>query len=146
MQDLTLFNTDSAKDITQDIQVFNCELGQVRVIVENGEPLFCLYDICNTLEISNGSDVKKSVLREFGDDLDLIYPILDKLGREQQAFFIKEHHLYYVLNNSKSEKAKPFRKMVNIEILPSIRKNGGYIAGQESMSELEIIANALVVA
>ena len=143
-QDLTLFNKDSAKAITQDIQVFNCELGSIRVIVDNGEPLFCLSDLCDVLEIQNKTRVKEYIDKEFDYDLPTRHPILDTLGREQQAFFIKEHHLYYVLNNSKSEKAKPFRKMVNVEILPSIRKNGGYIAGQESMSELEILANALV--
>lgn len=146
MQNLTLFDKDSAKAITQDIQVFNCELGSIRVIVDNGEPLFCLADLCDVLEIQNKVRVKEYIDKEFDYDLPTRYPILDSLGREQQAFFINESQLYYVLNNSRSEKAKPFRKMVNIEILPSIRKNGGYIAGQENMSELEIIANALVVA
>ena len=50
MQDLTLFNTDTAKAVTRDIQVFNCELGSIRVIIENGEPLFCLADLAYNLD------------------------------------------------------------------------------------------------
>ena len=110
MQDLTLFNTDTAKVTTQDIQVFNCELGSIRVIIENGEPLFCLVDICKALELTNASRVKEYLIVEFGaDDLTSSYPIQDNLGRMQNATFITEPQLYYVLNNSRSPKAKPFR-------------------------------------
>ena len=77
------------------LQVFNCELGSIRVIVDNGEPLFCLSDLCDVLEIQNKARVKEYIDKEFDYDLPTRYPILDTLGREQQAFFIKEHHLYY---------------------------------------------------
>ena len=56
MQDLTLFNTDTARVTTQDIQVFNCELGSIRVIIKNGEPLFMASDLCKVLEYKNGRD------------------------------------------------------------------------------------------
>ena len=52
MQDLTLNTASEA--IIQDIQVFNCELGSIRVIVENGEPLFVARDLCQVLEYKNG--------------------------------------------------------------------------------------------
>lgn len=101
---------------------------EIRVIMKDGEPLFCLVDICKTLEIQNGADVKNSVKSEFGDDLDLIYPIKDSLGREQKATFITEPQLYFVLMRSDKSQAKPFRQWVVKEVLPSIRKTGSYSA------------------
>ena len=145
MQDLTLFNKDSAKAITQDIQVFNCELGSIRVIVNNGEPLFCLADLAHSLDFRDGTSLKKSIVAEFEPYDFKSYPLQTNQGM-QKFSFIGESELYFVIMRSKSNKAKPFRQWVCNEVLPSIRKNGGYIAGQENMSELEIIANALVVA
>lgn len=130
------------------IQLFSNEnFGDVRVIVDdNGNPLFCLVDVCKSLDLSNSSIVKKAIESEFGDDLSLTYPILDSLNREQQAVFITEPQLYFVLMRSDKPKAKPFRQwLVNI-VIPSIRQNGGYLMGQEQMSESELLAQALMVA
>lgn len=143
MQDLTLFNTDSAKAITQDIQVFNCELGSIRVIIDNGEPFFMAYDLCQALEYKNGKD---TINRIFGDVVVKCYPIIDRLGREQNAKFLTEPQMYKLIMRSNAKNAEAFQDWICGDVLPSIRKNGGYIAGQENMSELEIIANALVVA
>lgn len=64
------------------LQVFNQEsLGQVRVIRDNENPLFCLRDICEVLEHTNSSMLLESINAEFGDGLKLIYPIQDSLGR-----------------------------------------------------------------
>lgn len=105
----------------------NENFGAVRVAYENNEPLFCLSDVCKILELTNPSRVKECLITEFGeDDLTNSYPIKDSLGRMQNATFITEPQLYYVLNNSRSAKAKPFRMWVNKEVLPSIRKNGSY--------------------
>ncbi|RAX56433.1 hypothetical protein CCZ01_09545 [Helicobacter monodelphidis] len=131
-----------------NLQVFENEnLGSIRVLGNNENPLFCLRDICEVLEISNTSDVKNAIKREFGDGVDLIYPITasketiesdsdngvdliypikDSLGREQQATFITEPQLYFVLMRSDKPKAKPFRQWVISDVLPSIRKSGGY--------------------
>lgn len=105
----------------------NENFGAVRVAYENNEPLFCLSDVCKILELTNPSRVKECLITEFGeDDLTNSYPIKDSLGRMQNATFITEPQLYYVLNNSRSAKAKPFRMWVNKEVLPNIRKNGSY--------------------
>ncbi|TLD81317.1 BRO-N domain-containing protein [Helicobacter trogontum] len=102
------------------LQVFNHkDLGQVRVIGDNENPLFCLRDICEVLEIGNVSDVKNAINREFEGGVDLIYPIQDSLGRTQQATFITEPQLYFVLMRSDKPKAKPFRQWVVNEVLPS---------------------------
>ncbi len=111
----------------KELQVFNkSELGQVRVIGDKDNPLFCLRDVCDILGIVNNSDVKTSIIKEFGDDLDLIYPISDNLGRQQNATFITEPQLYFILMRSDKPKARPFRQWVVSEVLPSIRKTGSY--------------------
>ncbi|MBR8464426.1 phage antirepressor KilAC domain-containing protein [Campylobacter sp. faydin G-24] len=126
-----------------NLEIFKNENFEIRVAVdENNEPLFCLADVCRVLEIQNSSDVKKSIKSEFDDYLDLIYPILDNLGREQNATFITEPQLYFVLMRSDKLKAKPFRKWINCEILPTIRKHGGYLTDakiQEVLSNPDTI-------
>lgn len=109
MQDLTLFNTDTAKATTQDIQVFNCELGNIRAIIENGEPLFCLVDICKALDLSNPTMVANAIKAEFEGCKFNLYP-LETSGGAQNFTFITESQLYFVLMRSKSTKAKPFRQ------------------------------------
>ena len=72
--------------------------------------------------------------------------IRDAIGREQNAVVINESGLYSLILSSKLPSAKEFKRWVTSEVLPSIRKHGGYIAGQEQLSESELLAKALVVA
>ena len=120
--------------MAQEVQLFQKEnLGQVRILGDKENPLFCLKDVCEILGITNNSDVKVSIIKEFGDDLDLIYPITDSLGRQQKATFITEPQLYFILMRSDKPKAKPFRQWVINEVLPSIRKTGSYTISQTSV-------------
>lgn len=118
-----------------NIQEFNnSSLGKCRVIGNHDNPLFCLKDVCDVLEMQNPTMVKNSIQDEFGDDLNQIYPIVDNLGRTQEATFITEPQLYFVLMRSDKPKAKPFRQWVINEVLPSIRKTGGYgISGKDNV-------------
>ncbi len=110
------------------LQVFNHKtLGQVRVVGDNENPLFCLRDICEVLEHTNPSRVLEAINAEFGDGLTLSYPIKDNLGRTQQTTFITEPQLYFILMRSDKPKAKPFRQWVVNEVLPSIRTQGYYL-------------------
>ena len=108
-----------------DVKVFEkSELGSVRVVGTKEQPLFCLRDVCDVLGIANNSDVKASIIKEFDKDGDLIpYPI-KTAGGTQQATFITEPQLYFVLMRSDKPKAKPFRQWVVNEVLPQIRKTG----------------------
>lgn len=127
-----------------NIQIFQKqELGQVRVAGDKDNPLFCLRDICNVLGIQNGSDIKASIMYEFGYDLDLIYPISDSLGRTQQATFITEPQLYFVLMRSDKPKAKPFRQWVVNDVLPQIRKTGSYNGFKSPANMVEALELAL---
>lgn len=103
MQDLTLFNKDSAKAITQDIQVFNCELGSIRVIVNNGEPLFCLADLAHSLDFRDGTSLKKSIVAEFEPYDFKSYPLQTNQGM-QKFSFIGESELYFVRDNMPYQK------------------------------------------
>ena len=111
-----------------EIKIFqNEQFGQIRLVVnENNEPLFCLLDLCNSLGLSNNRKVKS----QLDDDVTLSYPILDNLGREQEATFVTEAGMYTVILRSDSPKAKPMQKWVTNEVLPSIRKHGAYMTNE----------------
>lgn len=127
-----------------EIKIFeNEQFGKVRIAMnESNEPLFCLADVCKILDLGNPSQVKLRL----SDGVISNEGIPDSLGRIQQANFVNEDGLYDVILDSRKPEAKQFRKWVTSEVLPSIRKNGGYIANQENLSPEEIVANALVVA
>lgn len=140
MSSLNLFQTNNEAE-NPKTQVFeNAEFGKIRVKGDSENPLFCLKDICENLEIQNVSDIANSIKREFGDGVDLTYPIIDSLGREQKASFINESELYFVLMRSDKPKAKPFRQWVIKEVLPSIRKTGVYqIQKQETLISADFL-------
>ena len=96
-------------------------------ITPTGDILFCLSDVCDNLSIVNASSTKKSLEKEYGgDDLDILYPIVDSLGRTQEAAFIPESHVYFLIFRSTKEEARKFRNWVTKEVLPSLRQTGSY--------------------
>ena len=125
-----------------NIQIFKYENNDVRTVEMNGEPWFVLKDVCGVLGLSNH---KVTAQRLDRDEVSQTY-LTDSIGRKQETTVINESGLYSVILRSDKPKAKPFRKWVTSEVLPSIRKNGGYIAGQEQLSPEELMAKALLVA
>lgn len=121
----------------------NENLGEVRVIFIDNEPLFCLADICKALNLTNPTMVLNAIKSEFDDDLSLTYPIIDNLGRKQNATFVTEPQLYFVLMRSDKAEAKEFRKWINNEVLPSIRKTGSY--SQKPLSQIEILQSSVAI-
>ena len=125
-----------------DIQVFNSEqFGAVRTAGTADNPMFCLTDVCNAIGINNSRAVKNR-LEE--DDVSLIDTI-DNLGRTQQVTFVTESGLYDVIIRSDSERAKPFRKWVTTDVLPSIRKHGMYATEATVESMLNDPENAILM-
>lgn len=107
-----------------NLQVFSNEnFGQVRVLGDKENPLFCASDICKALGHSNGRVI---VDRLFGDGVTKCYPIIDSLGREQEARFLTESQLYKLIMRSNAKNAEAFQDWVCGEVLPSIRKTGQY--------------------
>lgn len=125
-----------------NIQIFNYKSNEVRTVELNGEPWFVLKDVCAVLGLASSHKVAE---RLDEDERNLI-PLTDSMGRQQESTVINESGLYNVILRSDKPEAKPFRKWVTSEVLPSIRKNGGYIAGQEQLTPQELMAKALLVA
>lgn len=122
-----------------ELQIFNNEeFGEIRTVLANNEPMFCLPDVCKALELSNSRVVSARLDDDERSKLDL--------PRQGETWFITESGLYAVILRSDKPNAKKFRKWVTSEVLPSIRKNGGYIAGQETLSDDELLSKALLVA
>lgn len=95
-------------------------------IADEGEPLFCLADICTVLELTNPTHTANALKEEFGSPTLNVGLIMDANNHTQQATFITEPQLYFVMMRSRAEKAKPFRQWVVNEVLPAIRKKGYY--------------------
>lgn len=125
------------------LEIFkNEEFGEIRAKVINNEPYLCLADLCKILEIKNPRDCKTRLNK----DGVAITDAIDTIGRRQQITFINESNLYKVIFQSRKPEAEKFTEWVTSEVLPSIRKNGGYIRGQEQLSDEELISKALLVA
>ena len=114
----------------------------VRTMNVSGEPWFVLKDVCDVLGLSTPARVAE---RLDSDEVSQAH-LIDSMGRSQEMTIISESGLYNVILRSDKPEAKPFRKWVTAVVLPSIRKNGGYIAGQEELSPQELMAKALLVA
>lgn len=95
---------------------------QFRTIMRDGEPWFVLADVCGALEIANPRDAAG---RLDDDERDAV-GITDTIGRSQQQTIINESGLYSLILTSRKDGAKRFKKWVTSEVLPSIRKTGGY--------------------
>ena len=109
--------------MTNQLQVFNNEeFGEIRTAGTADNPLFCLADVCKALELD-----ASQVMKRLEDGVFSIHPIIDKLGRTQNANFVNEDGLYDVILDSRKPEAKKFRKWITAEVLPSIRKTGAYM-------------------
>lgn len=125
-----------------ELQIFNNEeFGEIRTVVANNEPMFCLSDVCKALEISNVGNVKQRLSEKGIHTADT-----PTKGGMQKMTFISEANLYKTIFQSRKESAERFTDWVTSEVLPSIRKNGGYIARQETLSDDELLSKALLVA
>lgn len=109
------------------LQIFNYNGNEVRTIQKDGEPWWVLKDVCEILGISH---IKDTVSRLEEDEVGQT-EVIDRLGRTQTANIINESGLYNVILRSDKPEAKPFRKWVTSEVLPSIRKHGGYLTPQK---------------
>ncbi len=119
-----------------NLQIFNNEeFGEIRTITKDGEALFCLGDLCRILELT-----AKGVKQRLTDEVISNYPIPDSLGRIQNTIFVNEDGLYDVILDSRKENARKFRKWVTSEVLPSIRKTGGYGMPKTTGGQIQLLA------
>ena len=121
----------------------NMEFGKLTVMEKDGEFFFIGKEVAEKLGYARG---RKAVLDHVdAEDRDEV-PFQDAIGRMQKTSIINESGLYSLILSSKLPQAKEFKRWVTTEVLPSIRKNGGYIKNQEKMSNEEILANAVLLA
>lgn len=125
-----------------ELQIFNSEeFGEIRTITKDGEPWFVASDVAKALGYRMASDMTRRI-----DEEDKGYTKVRTHGGEQEMSIINESGLYAGVFCSNLDSAKSFKHWVTSEVIPSIRKNGGYIAGQETLSDEELMAKALLVA
>lgn len=106
------------------MKTFDYNGNEVRTIIKNGSPWFVLKDVCDILEMDT-KQIKKVADRL--DDDEKGRNLITTHGGMQESWIINESGLYSVILRSDKPNAKPFRKWVTSEVLPSIRTTGQYI-------------------
>ena len=125
------------------LQIFNSEeFGEIRTITKDNETYFVGKDVAKALGFTNPRDAITTHVFDEDKGVDTI----DTPGGKQSMTVINESGVYALVFGSRLESAKRFKHWVTSEVIPSIRKNGGYIAGQETLSDEELMAKALLVA
>ena len=120
----------------QRMQIFkNPEFGEIRTEMVNGEPWFCLSDLCKALEIANAVNVKNRLTPKGVRTMDTL-----TAGGKQELLFVNEANLYKTIFQSRKESAERFTDWVTSEVLPTIRKTGSYQQPQQKpLTQLEMM-------
>lgn len=127
-----------------NLKIFeNSIFGELRTITDEfGQPWFVGKDVAEALKYRNGSrDINRHV-----DELDRKKEMINDGNQLKETILINESGLYSLIFSSKMEKAKEFKRWVTSEVLPAIRRDGGYMVTKEGESEEELIARALILA
>lgn len=119
----------------------NPEFGNIRMVDEDGSVLFCGNDVAKALGYKSPKDAISTHCRGA-----VKRRLTDSIGREQDTAFIPESDLYRLVFSSKLPTAEKFTDWVTKDVLPAIRKHGGYVNGQNDMTPEELMAAALLMA
>lgn len=126
-----------------EIKIFkNPQFGSIRTMTQGNEPWFVGKDVAELLGYAN----TPKAIRDHVDDEDKLTERIVLSGQCREAVLINESGLYSLILSSKLPTAKAFKRWITHEVIPSIRQTGGYIAGQENMSDADLMAKALLVA
>lgn len=121
-----------------ELKIFeNQEFGKIRSVMVNNEPYFVAKDVCDILEIKNTTQA----IQRLDEDERTMFNI----GRQGKTNIVNEYGLYNLILASRKPEAKAFKKWITHEVIPAIRKTGGYIAGEEGMTEDELVLKAINV-
>lgn len=126
-----------------EMQIFeNADFGAIRVSAVEGEPWFVAKDVCDALGIATNH------LREEdrGLDEDEVLNLPNWEGKGKAPLVVSEPGLYKLIMRSRKPEAKAFQRWVTHEVLPAIRKTGGYIAAKQDETPEQIMARAVIVA
>lgn len=125
------------------LKVFdNPTFGSIRTLNIDGEPWFVAVDVCMALGIGNVS----MAISRLDDDEKNTVSLTEGIPGNPNKTIVNEPGLYALVLSSRKPEAKAFKRWITHEVIPSIRKHGVYIAGQEAMTAEELMAKALMVA
>ena len=125
-----------------DIQLFkSAEFGSIRATSKNGEPWFAAKDVCDALGIGNS---RQALSRLDEDEKGVISN--DTLGGVQEMASVNEPGLYTLVLSSRKPEARAFKRWITHEVIPSIRRHGGYMAAKADETPEETMARAVLIA
>lgn len=128
--------------MNNEIQQFDFKGASLRTLTdEAGEPWFVLKDCMSILDLGNPTETVKM----FDDDEFSTTEVIDSIGRRQQAYIISEPGLYKLVMRSRKPEAHEFQRWVTHEVLPQIRKTGGYILATDADDDMTILAKAVMI-
>lgn len=124
--------------MNNEIRKFDFRGASLRTLTDKaGEPWFVAKDVCDILEISNPSDA----LKRLDDDERSRF----NLGRQGETNIVNEAGLYVLVLGSRKPEAHEFKRWVTHEVLPQIRKTGGYIPATDADDDMTILAKAVMI-
>ena len=127
--------------MTNEIQIFrNDRFGTIRALSVDGEPWFVAKDVCDALGLTNS---RKAVARLDDDERGVTSS--DTPGGEQRVQTVNEAGLYTLVLSSRKPEAHAFKRWVTHEVLPAIRRTGGYMVARDETPE-QTMARALLIA
>ncbi len=128
--------------MSNEIQRFDFKGESLRALTnEAEEPWFVLKDCMSILDLGNPTETVKM----FDDDEFSTTEVIDSIGRRQQAYIISEPGLYRLVMRSRKPEAKEFQRWVTHEVLPQIRRTGGYIPTTDVDDDMTILAKAVMI-
>ena len=128
--------------MNNEIRKFDFRGASLRTLTDGaGEPWFVLKDCMSILDLGNPTETVKM----FDKDEFSTTEVIDSIGRRQQTYIISEPGLYRLVMRSRKPEAKEFQRWVTHEVLPQIRKTGGYIPTTDADDDMPILAKAVMI-
>ena len=121
-----------------EVKLFDFESNKIRTVMIDNEPYFVGKDVCNVLGYTNSRDAIKTHV--FEDDKGV--ETIDTLGGKQNMTIINESGLYALIFGSRLESAKKFKRWVTSEVLPTLRRTGGYRLPQTPEEKIRLLLEA----
>lgn len=113
-----------------EMQIFqNEQFGQVRVVERDGEPWFIAVDVCKALDIADASRAMERLDDDEGGRIEIAHP--QNPYKTLSVNAVNEPGLYELVLGSRKKEAREFKRWIKHEVLPSIRKTGGYVANDD---------------
>lgn len=125
-----------------NLEIFQTpEFGTVRTVIREDAPWFVAADVCRALGLGNSSDVIKRL-----DEDERTLVSIEGASNGLPVNAVNEPGLYALILGSRKPEVKAFKRWITHEVIPNIRRNGGYISCDETMTDEELLDKALAIA